>query len=52
MAALEEAMMDALGNNRVKFVNLLLENGVYMNKFLTTTRLLELYKAVSTIFVS
>ncbi|XP_015750846.1 PREDICTED: transient receptor potential cation channel subfamily M member 3-like [Acropora digitifera] len=45
MAALEEAMMDALGNNRVKFVNLLLENGVCMGKFLTTPRLLELYKA-------
>ncbi|XP_074627353.1 transient receptor potential cation channel subfamily M member-like 2 isoform X1 [Acropora palmata] len=45
MAALEEAMMDALRNNRVKFVNLLLENGVCMSKFLTTPRLLELYKA-------
>ena len=45
-------MMDALGKNRVKFVNLLLENGVSMDKFLTTTRLLELYEAVSTIFVA
>ena len=52
MAELEEAMMDALGNNRVKFVNLLLENGVSMHKFLTPTRLLELYNAVSTIFVA
>ena len=48
MDALEGAMMDALVNNRVEFVNLLSENGVSMSKFLTTTRLLELYKAVST----
>ena len=47
MDALEDAMMDALVNNRVEFVNLLLENGVSMNKFLTSTRLEELYKAVS-----
>ena len=40
-------MMDALVNNRVEFVNLLLENGVSMSKFLTSTRLEELYKAVS-----
>ena len=48
MASLEEAMTDALINNRVEFVNLLLENGVCMNKYLTTTRLLQLYMAVST----
>ncbi len=47
MDALEDAMMDALVNNRVEFVNLLLENGVSMSKFLTTTRIEELYKAVS-----
>lgn len=47
MDALEDAMMDALVNNRVEFVNLLLENGVSMSKFLTSTRLEELYKAVS-----
>ena len=47
MDALEDAMMDALVNNRVEFVNLLLENGVSMNKFLTSTRLEELYKTVS-----
>ena len=47
MDALEDAMMDALVNNRVEFVNLLLENGVSMSKFLTSTRLQELYKAVS-----
>lgn len=45
MASLEEAMTDALINNRVEFVNLLLENGVCMNKYLTTTRLLQLYMA-------
>ena len=47
MDALEDAMMDALVNNRVEFVNLLLENGVSMSKFLTSTRLEELYNAVS-----
>ena len=40
-------MMDALKNNRVEFVNLLLENGVSMSRFLTTERLEVLYKAVS-----
>ncbi|KAJ7363535.1 Transient receptor putative cation channel sub M member 7 [Desmophyllum pertusum] len=45
MDALEEAMMDALVNNRVEFANLLLENGVSISKFLTTSRLEELYKA-------
>ncbi|KAJ7375643.1 Transient receptor putative cation channel sub M member 7 [Desmophyllum pertusum] len=37
--------MDALVNNRVEFANLLLENGVSISKFLTTSRLEELYKA-------
>lgn len=46
MKSLEDAMMDALVNNRVEFVKLLLENGVSMSRFLTTTRLEELYKAV------
>lgn len=45
MKSLEDAMMDALVNNRVEFVKLLLENGVSMSRFLTTTRLEELYKA-------
>ena len=40
-------MMDALINNRVEFVKLLLENGISMGKFLTTTRLEDLYNAVS-----
>lgn len=43
--ALEEAMMEALVNNRVDFVKLLLENGVQMNKFLTIPRLEELYNS-------
>lgn len=47
MGALEDAMMDALITNRVEFVNLLLENGISMNKFLTRSRLEKLYKAVT-----
>ena len=34
-------------NDRVEFVNLLLENGVSMDNFLTRSRLEELYKAKS-----
>lgn len=40
-------MMDALINDRVDFVKLLLENGVQMDKFLTFSRLEELYVTVS-----
>ncbi len=40
---LEQAMMDALINDRVNFVQLLLENGVNIWKFLTIARLEELY---------
>ncbi|XP_025077050.1 transient receptor potential cation channel subfamily M member 3-like isoform X4 [Pomacea canaliculata] len=40
---LEQAMMDALINDRVDFVKLLLENGVSMHTFLTIDRLEELY---------
>ena len=36
-------MMDALVNDRVEFVRLLLENGVSMQKWLTIARLEELY---------
>lgn len=43
-------MMEALINDRVDFVRLLLENGVSMNKFLTVSRLEELYNTVSCIF--
>lgn len=41
--SLEQAMMDALINDRVDFVRLLLENGVSMRTFLTIPRLEELY---------
>ena len=41
--ALEQAMMDALINDRVHFVQLLLENGVNIRKFLTIARLEKLY---------
>ncbi|KAH9513281.1 Transient receptor putative cation channel sub M member 3 [Bulinus truncatus] len=41
--ALEVAMMDALINDRVDFVKLLLENGVSMQTFLTISRLEDLY---------
>ncbi|XP_077512947.1 transient receptor potential cation channel, subfamily M [Amblyomma americanum] len=41
--ALEQAMMDALAMDRVDFVQILLENGVSMHKFLTIPRLEELY---------
>jgi len=44
---LEDAMMDALVSNRAEFVNLLLENGVSMSRFLTEARLEKLYKAVT-----
>uniref|UniRef100_A0A914RLK3 TRPM SLOG domain-containing protein n=1 Tax=Parascaris equorum TaxID=6256 RepID=A0A914RLK3_PAREQ len=45
-AALNNAMMEALINDRVDFVRLLLENGVSMNKFLTVSRLEELYNTI------
>ena len=40
-------MQEALENDRVDFVRLLLENGVNMNKFLTINRLEKLYNSVS-----
>ncbi|TKR93887.1 hypothetical protein L596_008261 [Steinernema carpocapsae] len=42
-SALNNAMMEALINDRVDFVRLLLENGVSMSSFLTMGRLEELY---------
>lgn len=39
-------MMDALVNDRIEFVKLLLEQGVTMSKFLTIQRLEELYNSV------
>jgi hypothetical protein len=46
--ALEHAMFEALDNDRVDFVRLLLEQGVNMNKFLTVNRIEALYNSVST----
>ncbi|CAL1532413.1 unnamed protein product [Lymnaea stagnalis] len=43
--ALEVAMMDALINDRVDFVKLLLENGVSMHTFLTIPRMEDLYNS-------
>ena len=40
-------MENALETNRVEFVDLLLENGVSMKRFLTKHRLEKLFKAVS-----
>lgn len=44
--SLDQAMMDALVNDRVDFVKLLLENGVSMAKWLNIPRLEELYNIV------
>ncbi|XP_070543442.1 transient receptor potential cation channel subfamily M member 3-like isoform X2 [Ptychodera flava] len=44
--ALEQAMMDALVFDRVEFVRLLMDNGVNIQKFLTFSRLEDLYNAV------
>ncbi|XP_076047574.1 transient receptor potential cation channel, subfamily M isoform X4 [Oratosquilla oratoria] len=43
--SLEQAMMDALVNDRIEFVKLLLEQGVTMTKFLSIARLEELYNS-------
>ena len=47
MDTLEDKMKDALIYNRVEFVDLLLEKGVCMRKFLTTDRLNNLFEAVT-----
>ena len=39
-------MMSALTTDKVEFCRLLLENGIYMQKFLTIHRLEELYNTV------
>lgn len=41
-------MLDALVLDRVDFVKLLIENGVSMHRFLTLSRLEELYNTVMT----
>ncbi|KAK2853597.1 hypothetical protein Q5P01_006258 [Channa striata] len=43
VSSLEQAMLDALVMDRVDFVKLLIENGVSMHRFLTISRLEELY---------
>ena len=45
--SLDQAMMDAIINDQVKFVKLLIENGVKMYEWLTIDRLEELYNLVS-----
>ena len=45
--ALEHAMFEALDNDRVDFVRLLLVQGVNMNKFINVSRLEDLYNSVS-----
>ncbi|XP_072167495.1 transient receptor potential cation channel subfamily M member 3-like [Diadema setosum] len=45
-SALEEAMYIALKMDRVGFVKLLLERGLYMQKFLTRERLVSLYNTL------
>ena len=47
METLEDKMEDALINDHVEFVDLLLEKGVCMKKFLTTDRLNYLFEAVT-----
>uniref|UniRef100_A0A8C5EJ31 Transient receptor potential cation channel subfamily M member 3-like n=1 Tax=Gouania willdenowi TaxID=441366 RepID=A0A8C5EJ31_GOUWI len=48
VGSLEQAMLDALVLDRVDFVKLLIENGVSMHRFLTLSRLEELYNTVIT----
>lgn len=48
VGSLEQAMLDALVLDRVDFVKLLIENGVSMHRFLTLSRLEELYNTVTT----
>ncbi|XP_058029129.1 transient receptor potential cation channel subfamily M member 6 [Ahaetulla prasina] len=43
VGSLEQAMQDALIMDRVEFVKLLIENGVNLHRFLTISRLEELY---------
>uniref|UniRef100_A0A8C9TRN2 Ion transport domain-containing protein n=1 Tax=Scleropages formosus TaxID=113540 RepID=A0A8C9TRN2_SCLFO len=45
--SLEQAMLDALVMDRVSFVKLLIENGMNMNRFLTVSRLEQLYNTVT-----
>lgn len=47
VGSLEQAMLDALVMDRVEFVKLLIEHGVNLHRFLTISRLEELYNTVS-----
>lgn len=47
VGSLEQSMLDALVLDRVDFVKLLIENGVSMHRFLTLSRLEELYNTVT-----
>ena len=44
---LDDVMFDAILNDRVDFVRLLLENSFNLKKFLTYRRLIKLYNEVS-----
>lgn len=47
MKTLENAMADALLNDRLEFVRLLLAKGLDIKRFLTVNRLMELYIAAA-----
>ena len=49
--SLERRLEEALVNDRVEFVSLLMENGVSMHKFLTYKRLEDLYNADKTDYI-
>ena len=49
ISTLEEIMTLALKTNKVEFVEVLMENGVSMEKYLTVRRLESLYREVSMI---
>lgn len=48
--SLEQTLLDALVMDRVSFVKLLIDNGMTMSRFLTVSRLEQLYNTVSTPF--
>uniref|UniRef100_A0A672R514 non-specific serine/threonine protein kinase n=1 Tax=Sinocyclocheilus grahami TaxID=75366 RepID=A0A672R514_SINGR len=50
VGSLEQTMLDALLMDRVSFVKLLIENGMTMSRFLTISRLEQLYNIVMTIY--
>uniref|UniRef100_A0A671KP72 Transient receptor potential cation channel subfamily M member 6-like n=1 Tax=Sinocyclocheilus anshuiensis TaxID=1608454 RepID=A0A671KP72_9TELE len=50
VGSLEQTMLDALLMDRVSFVKLLIENGMTMSRFLTISRLEQLYNIVMPIY--